>query len=69
VNLAKVEADVSMELDVDGIVDARGIRYIGKAAKHNDGTWTCLADVGGALCRVEVTISWRTEDEPKDVHE
>ncbi len=44
------------EVDVDGYVDARGIRYFGKAARQEDGTWRCLADVDGMLCLVEVTL-------------
>jgi hypothetical protein len=45
------------EIDVDGHIDEKGIRYLGKAAKQPDGTWRCLADVGGALCLVEVRIT------------
>jgi hypothetical protein len=45
------------EIDVDGHVDERGIRYLGKATRMPDGTWRCLADVLGALCLVEVTIT------------
>ena len=45
------------EIDVDGVFDeSTGIRYIGKAMKDFDGRWLCLADVGGALCRVEVSV-------------
>jgi hypothetical protein len=39
------------------MVDSKGVRFIGKAMRSGDGTWTCLADVGGALCRVEVRVS------------
>ena len=46
----------SEEIDIDNYVDARGIRYIGKAIKQNNGKYFCLADVGGMLCRVEVVI-------------
>ncbi len=45
------------EVDVDGYIDARGIRYLGKATRQEDGTWRCLADVDGALCLVEVTLT------------
>jgi hypothetical protein len=38
------------------IVDATGIRYVGKAVRAFDGRWLCLANVGGTLCRVEVTV-------------
>ena len=45
------------EIDVDGLLDeSTGIRYIGKAMKTHEGRWLCLADVGGALCRVELTL-------------
>ena len=47
------------EVDVDGFVDAKGIKYIGKALKQPDGKWICIADVDGALCRVEVTIRFQ----------
>jgi hypothetical protein len=49
--------ETGAEIDVDGHVDAKGIRYIGKAVKMPSGVWLCLADVGGALCRVEVRIT------------
>jgi len=44
--------------DVDGMVDRKreGISYIGQATKQFDGTWRCLANVGGMLCLVEVKI-------------
>lgn len=46
------------EIDVDGLFDeSTGIRYIGKATKTFDDRWLCLANIGGALCRVEVTVS------------
>lgn len=45
------------EICVDGIVDeARNIRYFGKATMMPSGKWRCIADVGGALCVVEVVI-------------
>lgn len=46
--------------DIDGYVDAKGIKYIGSAWELMDGTWLCLANVGGALCRVQVKISFHT---------
>ena len=55
------------EVSVEGFVDAKGIRYIGKAAKQPDGKWICLADVGGALCRVEVTISFGPKPDSESV--
>lgn len=45
-------------VDVDGIVDEqKNVRYMGTARRQEDGTWTCLANVSGALCIVEVTIT------------
>jgi hypothetical protein len=56
--MVEVTADANTtEIDVDGLIDeSTGIRYIGKAAKTFDGHWLCLANVGGALCRVELTV-------------
>lgn len=52
-----------LEVDVDGRVDDRlGIQYFGKAGLQPDGTWRCLANVGGALCVVEVSIRETQED-------
>jgi hypothetical protein len=45
------------EVDVDGRCDARGIVYLGKARRQPDGTWRCLANVGGALCLVEARVA------------
>jgi hypothetical protein len=46
------------EIDVDGVFDeTTGIRYIGKATKTFDGSWLCLANIGGALCRVELRVA------------
>ena len=45
------------EIDLDGVVDPKtGIQYLGKAVRMPDGTWRCLANLGGCLCRVEVSI-------------
>jgi hypothetical protein len=52
----RVTFDNVTEIDLDGHVDARGVQYVGNAAKQADGTWRCLAVVGGALCVVEVRI-------------
>jgi hypothetical protein len=59
-----LELKTGTEIDVDGMVDAKGIRFIGKAILMGDGTWRCLADVGGALCRVEVKITFQHEKKP-----
>lgn len=52
----RVPDDV-LEIDVDGKVDAKGVRFVGKARRQPDGTWRALADVGGALCLVECTVT------------
>lgn len=49
--------ELPVEIDLDGHVDRKGVRYIGKAARQPDGLYICLADVAGCLCRVEVRIS------------
>jgi hypothetical protein len=46
------------DLDVDGMVDAKGVVFIGMAKRQPNGTWRCLANVGGALCVVEVKITF-----------
>ncbi len=45
------------QIDIDRLVDSRGIQYIGKATMQADGTWRALANVHGSLCLVEVTIT------------
>jgi hypothetical protein len=45
------------EVNVDGVMDSKGIVFLGKATQQFDGTWRCLANVAGALCLVEVRIS------------
>jgi len=45
------------EIHIDGLVDpVTGLRYIGKATRTFEGRWICLAAVGNALCRVEVSV-------------
>lgn len=56
------EHEALQEVDIDGYVDEKGVRYVGKAARQPDGTWISLADVGGCLCRVLVKI---TPKEPR----
>jgi len=53
-----VEASIDAgEIDVDGVLDEiTGLRYIGKARRQLDGSWRCAADVGGALCLVEISV-------------
>lgn len=43
-------------VDVDGMVDPRGVRFIGNAHRTATGAYRCLADVDGAFCVVEVRI-------------
>lgn len=52
----QVTFDDVTEIDLDGHVDSKGVKFIGKAKRHSDGTWRVLADVVGALCLVEVRI-------------
>ena len=52
----------SLEIDIDGMVDNKGVQFIGKAYRQQDGTYTALADVGGRLCRVEVKITFPTQE-------
>jgi hypothetical protein len=49
------------EIDVDGCVDAKGVKFIGKAKRWPDGTWRSLADVNGCLCIVECTVTFLEE--------
>jgi hypothetical protein len=44
-------------LDVDGRVDSKGVKFIGKASLQSNGMWRCLANVGGCLCIVEADIT------------
>lgn len=49
-----------VQVDVEGRyceTDRYGdIKMLGKAALQPDGKWRCLANVGGALCLVEVSL-------------
>lgn len=52
-----LQYDPPVTVDVNGMLDPEGqISYIGKAHRQLDGKWRCLANVGGALCLVEVRI-------------
>lgn len=62
-NVVPTPAENRLEIDIDGYVDERGIKYLGKAVRQEDGTWQCLANVGGALCRVEVKITPKEQRE------
>lgn len=46
-----------LEVKVDGMVSEDGlIQYWGIAKRQPNGKYHCLANVCGALCRVEVTL-------------
>jgi hypothetical protein len=52
-------------VNVDGMTssDSEGfITYLGDAVRQPDGTYQCLADVSGALCRVEVKLTAKPSD-------
>jgi hypothetical protein len=53
------------EIDLDGVFDEpRQVTYLGKAVKMDGGLWRCLANVAGALCLVELRISFDPRDRP-----
>lgn len=45
------------EINVDKMVDSRGVEFIGFASEMSDGSWRALANVGGAFCIVEVKVT------------
>lgn len=45
-----------LEVDVDGLVDSNGVKFIGVAKRRSNGKYVCLAEVGEALCIVEATL-------------
>lgn len=51
------------EVRVEGLVDGKGVRFLGDARNLDDGSWVALAEVGGALCRVQVNITPAGSDE------
>jgi hypothetical protein len=56
--LAGFERAPSHSVAVDGIQPEEGIELWGRAMRQEDGTYQCLANVHGALCRVEVNITF-----------
>lgn len=61
-----------LEINLDGFTDKKGITYIGAAKRQENGKYVCLANVGGALCRVEVSITpveVSTDLREEDLHE
>ncbi len=62
VSVLRVEGET--EFDLDGVVveieDEVAVTYLGKATLDVESSpprWVCLANVSGALCRVEVKLS------------
>lgn len=54
-------------VDLDGLIDDNGIQYIGKATRNAaTNEWTCLANVGGSLCRVVVRLTPQVPAEPAE---
>lgn len=48
-----------LEVNVDGLVDERlDIEYWGVARRQLNGKYRCLAKIQGALCHVEVSLSF-----------
>lgn len=47
-----------MTVNVDGMVDSAGVRYVGEAKRQLNGKWVALADVGGNACMVECNITF-----------
>lgn len=56
--MKQMELKTGRVVDIDGHVDSRGIRYIGKATEQANGAWIALADVAGRLCRVELQLKF-----------
>jgi hypothetical protein len=58
--MSRIPAEMTPEtVNVDGLRDSRDntIEYLGIAMRQPDGTYLCLANVGGLLCKVQVNIS------------
>ncbi len=55
------------EIVVDGMRDEKhpGIQYWGRATLQEDGSYRCIANVGGCLYVVEVTITLGTPERSK----
>ncbi len=54
------EGDLPDEIDLDGQMDSKGVVFIGKATRTSGYLYKTLANVGGALCLVEVQLSTTT---------
>jgi hypothetical protein len=67
--MEQLELKTGEEIDIDGLIDYETrygrIRYVGKAYELANGSWRCLADVRGMLCRVEVKITLGDSDGPQ----
>lgn len=58
--MSSVKPPYPNTVEVEGIRDPSGrITYIGQAVRVRDNVYHCLAIVDSALCRVEVTISFK----------
>ncbi len=55
-----------IKFDLDGHVDSKGIEYIGEAVLQDDGKWHVLANIGGALCLVEIELTFPIDIERTD---
>lgn len=55
----RVDAAMPDEIDLNGRTDAKdaGIEYLGMAKRQVDGKYRVLANVHGALCTVEVSVT------------
>ena len=52
------------KVDVNGRFDEENqVEYLGHAYEMTDGTWRCLANYRGMLCRVQVAITQKEDDE------
>ncbi len=45
------------EILVDGLETGEGVQLWGRAQRQADGTYQCLANVHGCLCRVELKVT------------
>ena len=64
----RLEASGLLSVKVDGMRSNDGlIEYWGIARRQPNGLYRCLADVGGALCFVEVSITFAKESSDASV--
>jgi hypothetical protein len=53
----RTETNLPTTIDLNGHVDQKGVQYIGKAYRQEDGAYRCLGRIGNVLCTVEVKIT------------